>query len=1056
MKQIVVLLLFSLLTAMQGWSQIPSEIQDPTIIGRNKLPARTAIWPSPTLPEAVKSTYDHNPWMLSLNGKWDFHWSPDPQSRPIDFYQPGYSHNGWSTIEVPSTMERQGFGTPIYTNSTYPFKSNPPFVMDEPDQRYTTFKERNPVGSYCRTFTVPKNWKDKRIILHLAGVSSAAFVWVNGHSVGYTQDSRLPAEFDLTSYMTDGINLLAIETYKYCDGSYLEDQDYWRFSGIFRDVFLRAVPKVTLWDVYAQPQMDLSNSQGGIRLHYTTANFSKETAGNYSLNVSLFSPSGKQILPPKNYPLNAFASGFSSESILPEINAGKVQLWFDEKPLQYAVHIELLKEKKVIEAYSLPIAFRKIEVKGNTILLNGNKFKIRGVNRHEFSPRQGWAISKEEMIQDIKLMKQANINFVRNAHYPNDPRWYELCDQYGMMVMDEANVESHGLSYHKKVLPGDKPEWTDACVDRMKRMVIRDRQFPCVLLWSLGNESGYGKAFYSMQETTHANDPESHLIQYADMNIAADFDSQTYPTIEWLKQHLQGKAARKGEHGESANEEQHGKYPSGKPFLMNEYCHTMGNSLGNFIDYWNLIYANDQLSGGFIWDWVDQALYKNSNRPSDGFLYGGDFNDYPTNTNFCINGLIGADRNPHPHYYELQKVYQPVAFRLISKTPFVIEMTNRQLATNLSEYDLQYELLENGKKKFEGILNKIDVPPLNSKQLTLPANLMDNPSKECYLTVRLLHKKASLWANKGDILAWEQFPISEYAYPSVLPTSTSPSILEIKKDTDSYLIKGIGFDVTISRLTGLLSGYSVHGKSMIKGDVRFNFWRALTDNDEGWKVGSKMNVWKKEAEQFQLLDLRAIPDKDGSIRMKSYYRFEQTHSTALVQQTIRSNGSIEISFEMDIPDKAPNMPRIGLQFEIDKSLQQIEWYGRGPHENYLDRKTSAAVGIYRSTLKEWITPYVRPQENGNRTDIRWIRFSGKNQNIRFTAVGSLFAVSAWPYTQQTLENATHDFELKEHTNTIVNIDCAQMGVGGDNSWGLPVLDQYQLKPGKYQYKFTIQ
>ncbi len=1057
MKQIFLSLLFLLLLqAMPGLSQVPSEIQDPTIIAINKLPARTFIWPSPTITEADKSDYEHNVWTQSLNGRWSFHWSPDPQSRPVDFYKPGYSRKEWTTIEVPSTLERQGFGTPIYTNATYPFKANPPSVMDEPNARYTTFKERNPVGSYCRTFTVPKSWKGKRILLHLAGVSSAAFVWVNGHSVGYTQDSRLPAEFDLTPYITSGSNFLAIETYKYCDGSYLEDQDYWRLSGIYRDVFLRAVPEVTLWDVYAQPQTDLSSRQGSILLHYTTSNFTKKETENYSLNVSVISPSGKQILPKKVYPLGTFITGLGSENILPEIKIGNVQLWYDEKPLQYAVRIELIKGKKVIEAYSLPVAFRKIEVKGNTILLNGNKFKIRGVNRHEFSPNQGWAISKEEMIKDLKLMKRANINFVRNSHYPNDPRWYELCDQYGMMIMDEVNVESHGLSYHKRVLPGDKPEWASACVDRMKRMIIRDRQHPSVLLWSLGNEAGYGQAFYEMQKATHTYDPESRLIQYADMNNAADFDSQTYPTIEWLRQHLQGKAVRKGEQGESSNEEQHGKYPSGKPFLMNEYSHAMGNSLGNFNDYWDLIYANDMLSGGFVWDWVDQALYKNINRPSDGFVYGGDFNDFPTNTNFCVNGLIGADRIAHPHYYELQKVYQPVAFRLVSKAPFVIELTNRQLATNLSEYDLQYELLEDGEKKYEGVLNTIEVPPLNIKRFTLPENIKENPSKERYLTVRLTRKTSCLWENKGAVFAWEQFPLSDQPYQSARDSIVPSSILEINKGADNYLIKGADFEVKISLTTGLLSGYAVHGKPIIKGETRFNFWRALTDNDLGWKVDTKMNVWKKDMEHFQLLSLRQLPGKNGAIILKSYYSFERTQATAMVQHTIHNNGVIDISFEMDIPNKAPNIPRIGLQFEMDKTLQQIDWYGRGPHENYLDRKTSAAVGIYRSTVKEWITPYVRPQENANRTDIRWIRFSGNNKSIRFTSAGNLFAVSAWPYTQQTLESTAHDFELKEDTNTILNIDCVQMGVGGDNSWGLPVLNQYQLKPGKYEYKFTIQ
>ncbi|MDP2843190.1 MAG: glycoside hydrolase family 2 TIM barrel-domain containing protein, partial [Acetobacterium sp.] len=586
-----------------------------------------------------------------------------------------------------------------------------------------------------------------------AGSSSGTFVWVNGKKVGYSQDSRLPAEFDLTDFLVSGENFLAIETYKYCDGSYLEDQDYWRLSGIFRDVFIRAVPQATLWDVYAQPKVNLENQKGSIVLHYSAANFSGKIAKNYSLTVSVSSPAGKSIVNNKSFKLESFNSGFNHEVMLPEIDIGEVDLWFDDKPVQYSVWVELKQKDRIIEAFKLPVAFRKIEVSGNTLLLNGKKFKVRGVNRHEFSPNQGWTITREEMIRDLELMKQANINFVRNAHYPTDPRWYELCDQYGMMVMDEANVESHGLSYHKRVLPGDQSGWTAACIDRMKRMVIRSRQFPSVVMWSLGNEAGYGNAFIEMRKATHHSDPEKRLIQYADMNVAADMDSQTYPTIEWLKQHLQGKATRKGERVESTNEEQHGKYPSGKPFLLNEYAHAMGNSLGNFDDYWKLIYENDMLVGGFVWDWVDQALYKNPKNPAEGFVYGGDFGDYPNNNNFCINGLIGADRVPHPHYCELQKVYQPVSFKLVNTKPLVIEIENRQMATNLNEYNFRYQLIADGHQVASGQLNAADIVPSAKKQISISEVKDLDPTKEYFLTFSFHLKEDCSWARQGHVVA---------------------------------------------------------------------------------------------------------------------------------------------------------------------------------------------------------------------------------------------------------------------------------------------------------------
>lgn len=927
--------------------------------------------------------------------------------------------------------------------------------MDEPNHKYTTFKQRNPVGSFCRTFLLPEEWgNDKEIILHLAGAGPAAFIWINGEKVGYTQDPRLPAEFSINKYLKKGENLLAIEVYKYCDGSYLEDQDFWRLSGIFRDVFIRAVPKISLWDIYAQPELDLSSHKGKINLHYTPANFTEKRDSDYKINISVFSPLGKKLVN-KNFKIKDFAPGFGKESKLPAIELDTVQLWYDESPIQYKVLVELSKKGKTIEAYKLPVAFRKIEVDGNKILLNGKKFKIRGVNRHEFSPDQGWVISKEEMIKDLELMKQGNVNFIRNAHYPNDPRWYELCNQYGIMIMDEPNIESHGLSYLRKVLPADLPEWSKACIDRMRRMVIRDRQYPCVTMWSLGNEAGYGNAFVEMRKITHRYDPELRLIQYADMNRVADIDSQTYPTADWLRQHLKGKAVRKGERGESTSIEQHGKYPSGKPFLLSEYAHAQGNSLGDLIDYWELIYKHDMLIGGFIWDWVDQALWKDPSNPSAGYLYGGDFGDFPNDKNGCIDGLISADRIPHPHYYEMQKVYQPVAFRLIDSQPLTIDVTNRLLTTDLNKYDFKYQIQENGKITSEGILPEISVSPCSSRKITLPDHIRYDLKKESFLKISIQLREPEIWAKEGFTVAWEQFKLNDIK-PSItlaMPKASNPAIL-YESDT-LYAIKGDFFEVKFNRKNGMLSSYSINNKELIKAPVRFNFRRALTDNDRGWKVGEKMKIWQDAGLHYTVQQFHITSsDKDKTV-IKGEYAFTDSKATAIIEHTVFANGTIEIEYNISIPLNLPNIPRIGLQFEIEKELQNIDWYGRGPHENYIDRESGAAIGIYQTTLNQWITPYVRPQENSNRGGIRWLRFSQGTHQLQFSAVGEPFCASAWPYTISTLEQTTHDFELKMHNNIIVDIDCNQMGVGGDCSWGLPVLQKYQIKPGKYQYKFII-
>ena len=819
-------------------------------------------------------------------------------------------------------------------------------------------------------------------------------------------------------------------------------------------MFIRAVPKISLWDIYAQPELDLSSHKGKINLHYTPANFTEKRDSDYKINISVFSPLGKKLVN-KNFKIKDFAPGFGKESKLPAIELDTVQLWYDESPIQYKVLVELSKKGKTIEAYKLPVAFRKIEVDGNKILLNGKKFKIRGVNRHEFSPDQGWVISKEEMIKDLELMKQGNVNFIRNAHYPNDPRWYELCNQYGIMIMDEPNIESHGLSYLRKVLPADLPEWSKACIDRMRRMVIRDRQYPCVTMWSLGNEAGYGNAFVEMRKITHRYDPELRLIQYADMNRVADIDSQTYPTADWLRQHLKGKAVRKGERGESTSIEQHGKYPSGKPFLLSEYAHAQGNSLGDLIDYWELIYKHDMLIGGFIWDWVDQALWKDPSNPSAGYLYGGDFGDFPNDKNGCIDGLISADRIPHPHYYEMQKVYQPVAFRLIDSQPLTIDVTNRLLTTDLNKYDFKYQIQENGKITSEGILPEISVSPCSSRKITLPDHIRYDLKKESFLKISIQLREPEIWAKEGFTVAWEQFKLNDIK-PSItlaMPKASNPAIL-YESDT-LYAIKGDFFEVKFNRKNGMLSSYSINNKELIKAPVRFNFRRALTDNDRGWKVGEKMKIWQDAGLHYTVQQFHITSsDKDKTV-IKGEYAFTDSKATAIIEHTVFANGTIEIEYNISIPLNLPNIPRIGLQFEIEKELQNIDWYGRGPHENYIDRESGAAIGIYQTTLNQWITPYVRPQENSNRGGIRWLRFSQGTHQLQFSAVGEPFCASAWPYTISTLEQTTHDFELKMHNNIIVDIDCNQMGVGGDCSWGLPVLQKYQIKPGKYQYKFII-
>jgi beta-galactosidase len=1038
-------------TAAPAQAPLPPEIEDHRITQLHKLPPRGTVWPGPPedvskvdpadaaelrdvpqlsklFPQPAGNDAPTSPWLRTLNGDWKFHWSPRPEQRPESFHATGFDASAWKTIPVPSTWEREGYGTPLYVNIIYPFKVDPPRVMGEPPADFTSFKERNPVGSYVRDFEVPADWQGMRVILHFGGVSSAMFVWVNGKSVGYSQDSRLPAEFDITDHLKPGQNRLAVEVYKFCDGSYLEDQDFWRLSGIFRDVYLCAMPPAGLWDAYVEPAYDPASGRASVTLRATPM-----PGANPKLRLTLRDPEGRQV-------------GQAPD----RIELANARPWSPEIPQRYSARVDVFDGDRIIQVFKLPVGFRKIEVVGPELRFNGRPLKIRGVNRHEFDPHTGYVVTEDLMRRDLILMKQANIHFVRNAHYPTHPRWYELCDELGMLVMDEANVESHGLSYHKRVLPGDDPDWTAACVQRMERMVVRSRQHPSVVMWSLGNEAGYGDAFLRMREACHAADPEKRLIQYADMNLAADVDSQTYPDIAWLKQHVRGKATRKGEQGQTSHEAQHGPYPSGRPFLMNEYAHGMGNSIGNCQDYWDVILAEPMLAGGFIWDWVDQAMYRDRADPAKGFLYGGDFGDVPTNGNFCINGLISADRKLHPHYHEVRKVYQPAAFDGSRIAAGVLRVTNHHLATPLDVYQFRFRLLADGVRHSDGDLPACAIAPGQTADLDMagPAALVRevaSSGREAHLTFELALRENTPWAPAGHVVASEQ--IAWPAEKSVLPAPAAGRVTW-REDKDAIEFSAGGYSLRISKTTALPETWTVDGKPLLHGPLRWNFWRALTDNDLGWKVDRTMAPWKDAGSRAKAQSFKVESSPDGRALVRSMVRIAKPEARIEVVHTIAADGSIDSRFHFTAAAKSPELPRLGIQFEIPDRFRAIEWFGRGPHENYWDRRSSAFVGRHRATVDDWITPYVRPQENANRCDVRWIAFTdAAGTGLRASATADQpLSVSAWPYTMNDLSNTRHDFELPRRETITVNLDHLQMGVGGDNSWGLPVNKPYRIPP----------
>jgi len=1030
------------------------------VFGRDKLPARNAAWPCPDAASALASDYDHSPWVRSLNGEWSFRWSPDPAVRPVNFFARDFDASQWRTIRVPSCWELEGYGVPLYVNSRYPFAPHPPRVMDEPPPEFTTYRQRNPVGSYRRTFTVPDEWRDqRRVLLHFAGVSSAMRVWLNGREVGYSEDSRLPAEFDITDHLRADENLLAVEVYKYSDGSYLEDQDMWRLAGIFRDVFVYCAPTTSIWDFHVVAQLDAKGSNAAVTLHTTLRNTDRLDVGGLRVRLSLVSPQrtvvdGRALI---DDALSSVTPGFSSHTSA-SVSIRAPLLWSPETPHVYDAVVELLRDGRVIEARHCEVAFRRVELRDQQFFVNGRAMKIKGINRHEFDPSTGYTLTRERMLQDARLIKQANFNFVRTSHYPNDPRWYELCDRLGLFVMDEANVETHGLSYHRRILPGDRDDWRAACVDRVERMVIRDRSHPCVAMWSLGNEAGYGNVFLSMREAVRAADPELRPIHYADMNLVADLDSQTYPTIEWLEQHVAGKATRKGEHGESSNIEQHGTYPSGRAFLMNEYAHAQANSLGNFSDYWEVIERHPMLIGGFVWEWVDQTPYKTGADGKRFFAYGGDFGDEPNDGYFSCKGLVSAEREPRPHYWEAKKVQQFIKVTSDDLVHGKVTIRNQYLFTDLNAFACEWVLEEDGRPITQGVLPTLALAPGNVRTITVPWGAPTwRAGREYFLTLRFRLRDATLWADAGHVVAWEQL-----AVPDPAPGATSRGIADElrtngawRRERDDWIAEVSGVVARVDGQSGLLVGLSAHDQNSLAAPLALNFWRVPIDNDYGWKASEMMGAWRDAARDARLVSLSCVDSADGPTLLAEL-DLPATKSTVRLTYALTAKGRVRVKVALAPGVGAPELPRVGVTFAVPRSWSSVRWFGRGPQENYADRYTGAAIGLYASTVEAWITPYVRPQENGHRTDVRWLELTDARGNgLRANALEQPLGVNTWPYSADDLAAAKHNTDLPRRDFNTVFLDGWQMGVGGDNSWGLPVHDKYRL-PADRTYTFAFE
>ena len=1008
-----------------------------------KLPGHVTFIPFASDAEMVSDPSYELPWnrtessrYMLLNGKWKFNWVADPNNRPVGFQAPKYDVSGWNEIDVPSNWEMKGYGTPLYSNSTYPFLNNPPFI--QPQRGYTTFTEPNPTGSYRRNFTLPSDWSGKEIFLHFDGVYSAFYVWVNGKKVGYSQGANNDSEFDITKYLVKGKNVVAVEVYKWSDGSYLEDQDMFRLAGIHRDVYLVARPKIHISDIDLVTGFNEDLSSATLDASALLRNDGKASAA--KLKSTLLDEEGR-VVGTAESGLNTVASGKELKTEASRIVVNAPRLWSAEDPYLYTVKMELLdKEGKTLECTFLRHGFRKVEFKNNKLYVNNVLTYLKGTDRHDIDPVHGKAVPVETMLKDILLMKRHNINTVRTSHYPNDPKMYAMYDYYGLYIVDEADQECHGNHNITKT-----PSWEGAFVDRAERMVRRDRLHPSVIFWSLGNESGGGPNIVAERDAVRRLDDRP--IHYEGMNSVADFDSQMYPSLDGME-----KTDRNG---------------SARPYFLCEYAHAMGNAIGNLAEYWDYIEnKSERMIGACIWDWVDQGITRFGEN-NGNIYFGGSFGDVPNDSDFCLNGIITADRRVTAKLLQVKKVYQyikisgPVLRQAQEPLrqahgPCVIHLENRYTTYNLSQMDLHYKALHNGVEVASGVVGLPDTAPWNSCQVEIPVDkaVLANNEADIVLRVEVSLREASRWADAGHVVASEEFVIREEPAVFKAEASDGASPLKVYTEENRFLCASNGkISVRFDKLEGVLQSLQLDGKEIMhwQGQPLFNGYRFIS-NDVARFTGVQFH--DPLTTTCRLVSFKSTP-VEGVLRVDT--DMEATVGKVVVPYSVTyevsPDGYVDVSASFH-PGEGFDLHRLGLRMFLDSSFEEVSWYGRGPMENYRDREDAAFLG----TFSDMVEPYARTQTMGQRTDTRWVTFtSADGVAVRFSAAGS-FEFSAQHFTDEDIFRARyfHDLDKVRRPDVVLNLDCFMDGVG-NGSCGPTALPQYKIKPGEtYSYKFRIQ
>ncbi|MBN2500275.1 MAG: DUF4981 domain-containing protein [Anaerolineales bacterium] len=1112
------------------------------VFERNKQAGHVPLVAYPNGAAALKGMEQDSPWLASLDGIWKFAYAASPADAPAGFAAPDFDVSGWDEIQVPGNWQLQGYDKPIYVNVQYPFPTTNDYKVPEDD---------NPTGAYRRNFTIPETWAGRRIFINFEGVESAFYIWVNGQMVGYSQGSRLDAEFDITEYVRVGENVLAVQVYRWSDGSYLEDQDFWRLSGIYRSVSLRAAASIHIFDYTVETDLDAAYRDATLKVTAQVRNQSGAAAEGYRLAAMLYTPDGQPVFAEPVDGAVSVAAGETAAAQLTQAVPNPVK-WTAETPHLYTLLLSLYDaEGELLEIQRSQIGFRKVELIGGQVCINGQPVLFRGANRHEHDPDRGHYVTVESMRQDIELMKRHNLNAVRTCHYPDDRRFYDLCDQYGIYVMDEANIETHGI-WDK---PAKDPSWEAAFLARGQRMVARDKNHPCIFSWSLGNESGHGSNHDSMSAWMRANDP-TRLVHYhpAEDSEIIDILGPMYPPVAQIIAMAQDPKET-------------------RPVIMCEYAHAMGNSPGAFKEYWEAIYQYPRLQGGFVWDWVDQGLRKTAPDGQAYFAYGGDFGDNPNDGPFCLNGLVAPDRTPFPSLLEYKKVIQPVLLEPVGLTEGKLRVTNRRHFTDLSDLVGSWELVADGDVLQSGALPQLHTAPGTSEAIEIPLVKPEiQPGTEYWLNVSFRLAEDTPWAAVGHEVAVEQFPMP-YLVPLVEPLAVTdlPRLTYAEKD-GQVQFSGEGFSLIFDN--GRIASWQVAGKELIAAGPAFNLWRAPTDNDENTWGDQKMSMrWRATGydilvETVQDVQVEAVGDSVVQVKVQSLWQpdpekvvpqaeqrkralvgtaeafmemmnaeylqmlcgmfaidfdslegeqlgdrvaaflfrldeqdripeffgaivaylksaedanfppyvigmlepFAGMETDQILQYTggyappariqttltyqVYGSGDVVIDTQVQPDEGLPPLPRVGLQLALLEGFEQFKWYGRGPHENYSDRQESAHVGVYAGNVDDQYVAYVLPQENGNKTDVRWAALRNPD-GYGVLAVGMpLLNVSAHHFTAHDLTAAKHTYELVRRPEITLNLDLAQCGLGSA-SCGPGVLPQYILEPDSYHFQMRL-